>query len=132
MHARKPVVADLDLDEELALLFSESGELLWWSRAWFPPESPVRNPAEPLGKRWEEFVHPDDLDGFRFWLFDAERDLYCFRFLHMAAVAMMRMWIVKLRCGSNWLCLGSLAPFEPDYAIGPEVSGHMLLAENAP
>lgn len=122
----KPEVDGLDIDRELALLFSFDGELLWWASAWHPPGSAPCNPAESKGRRWEEFVHPEDLEPFRAWLLVApEWEVFCYRFYNLAIQANMRMWIGKSCYGQGWLCIGHPVAIEAAVFEEHDVSGHL-------
>lgn len=88
-------------------IFDDSGRLLWFSAGWHDEVGPMANPAEVLGLRWLEFVHPDDHPIARVWIAAGEGATVHFRCLCCTAA---NLWLdcmmTKRRAGAYWLAVG--------------------------
>lgn len=74
-----PKFRRLDLNQKLACIFTDRGELLWRSPAWTGGVRDWKREHTVLGTRWHEFVWAKDLPGVLRWFGNGREDATVFR-----------------------------------------------------
>lgn len=93
-------------------VFDDTGRLLWFSPDWMSAGGPMANPAEPLGLKWLDFVHPDDAARCLAWATSDEEGAEVQFRAHSANAR--NVWLacilIKHRAGNYWIATGENRP----------------------
>ena len=105
-----PHIPGLNLNEELACIFTDRGELLWRSPAWTGGKRDWKKEHAVLGTRWKEFVFEEDLPALMRWFGDGRENGTEFRAMAPSSGQHVRIRYRKIGWEGHWIVLGAATP----------------------